>query len=575
MTAETAASMEGGFRVPLRTPDALLAPERIGCYWPTRLSFSHIMVRKAAEGRWRMRKVSQDLDDLGVGFIAYEVDTGSVPLSFYVFSGYVPPDEQEDRIIATKWDATAYLQSGHATKEELEQSRRSLPQVIRGRATPDTLMWTRANRSNRLFDHIVESLAVGRQPDVARLADVGYLLRTTGFAANGRNGTRTFEYLRETGHPLSSVYQVQMLAALMWREYSYDLVEHLAKVANPRADRLDPRIKRFVGVGNSSGIGLAPFMTRHPKLIHAWVQAKESALAEAKSAAVTPGDTLVERFRGMVSDAADYFDELPEYPYGIFTPPRTLAADLTRAAATINEYATHGTIAGAETAHPWFALGEWAEDYIGHESHEAIHTLLLDLYADVTDGYEADLAVDENYDTEPSLLVGDVADQLRDEFAWIFDIPMTAETARYFYWYASEENYEPRRGPRNDELGPVEIPLDVPGRFLALSEALESFDRNAPIARFLLEYPDYRFMTAWVASLADAPYALPRVNFLSKDFVPLNAMRFLLAMYGMLKYSPRSDSWVRGTLLQGAPTIEEYESGRGMESMFPRAPKIT
>ena len=66
----------------------------------------------------------------------------------------------------------------------------------------------------------------------------------------------------------------------------------------------------------------------------------------------------------------------------------------------------------------------------------------------------------------------------------------------------------------------------------------------------------------------------PGSTVLSQDFVPLNAMRFLLAMYGMLKYSPRSDSWVRGTLLQGAPTIEEYGTGRGMESMFPLAPRV-
>lgn len=564
----------GAFQAPLRTADELLVQKRIGAFWPTRLSFSHIMSRKASEGRWQIRRVLQNLDDEGVGRVAYEIEAGDELITFYVFSRHVPPDEQEDRIIATQWDALAFLRTGRASEEELDRTERDLPIVIRGRASLETLMWTRANRSTRLFEHIVQRLARGDQPDPATLANVGYLMRTTGFAANGRNGTRTFHYLRETGHPLSSVYQVQMLAALMWREYSFDLVEHLARVVNPRAAEMDPRLKRLVGIGNSSGVGLTPFVTRHPKLINAWILEREKALADAKSVRVAPGDHAVQRLQTMVADGARYFGEQGDYPYGLFTPPPVIASELRRTAGLLEEFSTAGTMEGDPVEYPWYRLAEWSGEQLEPESDEAINTLLLDLYPAMTDRYEEHLVVEETFDIVPEMRVGDVAGQLRQNFAWVEDISMSDAAARHFYWYISEENLEPRRGPRPEDLDDFEIPLDVVGRLQLLDEALQSYDHGAPIARFLLEHPDLRFMVGWVVSLSDAPYALPRMNLLSEDFVPLHAMRFLLSMYGMLKFSPRSDSWVRGTLLQGCPTATEYADGATTQSMFPLIPTI-
>ena len=60
--------------------------------------------------------------------------------------------------------------------------------------------------------------------------------------------------------------------------------------------RLDPAIKRDLGVGNSTGLGMAPFLIRHPKLIHRWCKARETALARVRSAALDD-KTIIEKFK--------------------------------------------------------------------------------------------------------------------------------------------------------------------------------------------------------------------------------------------------------------------------------------
>ena len=41
-------------------------------------------------------------------------------------------------------------------------------------------------------------------------------------------------------------------------------------------------IRRRLGVGNSTGLGMAPFFINHPALIHAWINARETALARVR-----------------------------------------------------------------------------------------------------------------------------------------------------------------------------------------------------------------------------------------------------------------------------------------------------
>ena len=41
---------------------------------------------------------------------------------------------------------------------------------------------------------------------------------------------------------------------------------------NPnKAVKINTNIKQHLGIGNSTGLGMAPFIIKHPKLVHKWM----------------------------------------------------------------------------------------------------------------------------------------------------------------------------------------------------------------------------------------------------------------------------------------------------------------
>ena len=43
-----------------------------------------------------------------------------------------------------------------------------------------------------------------------------------------------------------------------------------------KSGKIDGAIRRSFGVGNSTGLGMAPFLINHPRLIHNWFEAKKT-----------------------------------------------------------------------------------------------------------------------------------------------------------------------------------------------------------------------------------------------------------------------------------------------------------
>jgi hypothetical protein len=557
--------------LPARSGADLMELSQLGAVWPTKFSFAHSFLRMMSQTPFSCAIHQKSLDDEGRGHIAYVAHVAGHTLTFVAFSDPLPEDQQQDRIIATRWDAWAALFIGIPSDADIAESREQIQQVTWGRAAPHTITWSRANRSARLFEHVVASLAAGRQPDPRQLNQVGYLIRTTGFSGNGRNGMHDYAYLRQIDHPLQAPYHAQMLAAYLWREFGYDLALHLARVRNPSAADLSAESRRFIGVGNSSGIGLVPFIVRHPRLLDRWIGAREQALAEIYGERFDANDARCNIFEQQLERAIDYFAHEPSGELDEFVPCEVLHAELS--AARERFLALRDTWAALPCAtNPLVALIKDQSGLCSGETRELLHSLLLECH----DGGRVDpraLHADESLPFSPSMHVGALVQIIDTHFAWLGRFSVQGD--RPFFWYASEENMEPRRGCRGIDEGEMyALPVDVMGRLEELLSHLRAAPPGQTLGRFLFSHPDMQFMVGWASALAGSEYAVARTDLLARKLSPLRIMRFQLATYGMLKFRPRSKTWLRATLFQGAALPVELAAGSAGDGLLPRVPAV-
>ena len=296
-------------REPARPPEAPLRPAatvmrlaRLGSFHPTRLSFVRSLVRRMGRERWIFRQRCHDLDASGFGRIVYEIETPTGLLTFCGFSNALAPEERTDRVIAEKWDTAFALSAGRIDEAAIERLSQAAPRQEAARYGADELVLSRANRSVRLFDKVTAALAAGRQPDLAEVVAVGYLMRTTAVYGNGKFGLADLPRLWRDG-VFALPYEAEMLMVYMIRQFSFDLIEHIARMRDPaRAVPLSLLTRRALGIGNATGLGMAPFLVGHPMLFNNWILARERALARVRAvAAATP--EAAARFRALLDRA--------------------------------------------------------------------------------------------------------------------------------------------------------------------------------------------------------------------------------------------------------------------------------
>lgn len=564
LAAEGSRLLDFDWRKP-RPAEIVMHPERLAACFPGALSFARTLFVRFAETPWKIEKLRVEFDAEGRGELLYRLSDGVSTLHFMVISNNYSAEDKADRSYNMNWDGTAALCEGEWSPEREEFLRREIPKQRFGRLDHQTLAYTRGNRSGRIFDHVVESLAEGRQPDGSRLAAIGYIFRTTGFTANGFISMRSYLGMDE-GHLLEGPYHAQMCSAFLMREYVADLVSAMARARNPNAARLSPEMRRYLGIGNSAGLGLTPFVCNHPQMVHRWTLRREEALAAIRSMPAQTDDPAVARFRELVQRAQRYFIEDPRDGNEIFLPYEVISHQM-------------GELLRWFDAQPdrlgdiWIRVASWVEANLQFETIEAVNVILLELYPDITRSFSGDLTVDEALDFDPAATVGDLRGLIDSHYAWMTDLygDVLKESPRFWYM-STEAPYEPRVGYRG-ALPDYEFEshMDVPLRFGWLRGKLDGVADATSLASFLLANPQLRNVVTRLWTLRDSPYADLHDNTLREDYETFAATRFMLSHYGMDKLDAASRS-VRGVLLQGAPIAEDLEKQQPGVWPFPLAP---
>jgi hypothetical protein len=550
--------------VPLRSPDDVMRLAVMGSSHQTRLSFMRILLRRMVREGWRVQRTRWDIDARGVGRAVYRASGPARAYSLVAFGHDLPPDMRTDRVIATAWDATFALVDGDPSDADLDRLAANVPVQEAGRVSARELTLSRANRSVRMFDHTVDALASGHQPDPSLVGEVGYLMRTTAVYGSGKFGARDYEAIADRPE-FASPFQAEMLTVYLIREFTLDLVEHLARSRSPgTAVALSPALRRAFGIGNSTGLGLAPFLVGHPAVLAHWVAAREHAIAAVRSlqgAASEDVATFMDRLaRARASVAAWSTDDLRQ---------QARVADLARDLVRVEEQS--GLL--SRTA-PWDRLYRWADDHLSLEGREVVASLMLEPYPDIVDPCEALYRVDEgeSFRIDGGWRVHALREAIERDYAWALAIDFTdpRETARF--WYVSQEKLEPRLGERHEEDGAeLELPLGVARDVRALQEALAAWDPATPVGRVLMDAPQHRHVVRRIQIAARSPYSEIRANLLAADMLPLDLLRFKLAMFGATRFDPRSDRWLRITMFQGAPCAGELSATTADDWVYPAA----
>ncbi|MDX1606467.1 MAG: hypothetical protein R3202_09760, partial [Candidatus Competibacterales bacterium] len=472
--------------------------------------------------------------------------------------------ERSDRVIAERWDVTCALCDGELDDGAIARLRDQVPRQEVGRFDPRVLVLSRANRSVRCFRAVIEALAAGRQPERDLLLQAGYLLRTTAVYGNGKFGIADYARLR-TLPGLERPFSAQMLVVYLVREFGLDQVEHIARRRDPNhAVPLDRRRRRFIGVGNATGLGMAPFLITHPQLIDRWVHCREQARAAALAAPVTAAgrDALAGRLRRMSTALATVHIDDP-----------CQAGKNQVASAALRELADW-LVQQPPRDGLWQALAALAEQ-TDFETAECVTSLLLDLAPDTIEQLADQMAVEEDPALEPGMTLSALKTLIEDRYDWALAVDFENPAQSHLFWYRSEEKEEPRLGVRAEEPGAdremaIDIARQVQRCHRAVCAALDH-DGDQAVATFLLRRPQWRGIVRRVQTLGRCPYGEIRANILHRDTLPIHLLRCKLSFLGAFRFDPRSDRWVRITLFQGAPLRDELDDARLAEDWYPPA----
>ena len=539
--------------IELRDPNIIMKLSRLGSFHQSRLSFLRSFLSEFKD--WQYNRDLFDLDQEGYGTAVYSFKKKDRVYSLICYANKINDDERSDRVIATKWDAAFTLHDGVPLKEDIDRLRNEVPKQEVGRLSYKELTLSRANKSVRVFDHVVESLSNGNQPDLELLEKVGYLYRTTAVYGSGKFGLAD-RFRIKNREEINGPFRLEMMLVYLVRQFTFDQVNHVAKNKNPNsAVRLDPKICRNLGIGNSTGLGMAPFIVNHPTLLNNWILSREIALKKIREIKIVKTqdrdlfkDCVKSSFKNITSWNTESEYQLKKI--------KLLLKDIKKFINFLeNEF-------DFQKDYPFNEIYLWLEKETCEECIEYVVSIMMEPFGDIVQPLVAQMSSEEekyfNIPTERN--VRDLKRILENKYSDILKINFNIEESNQKFWFISKNKEEPRLANRFEENGAdLEQPLAIARDIKKLYERLLPLKNNLKINQFLIDNSDLRHVVRRAFIIEKFPYSEIQDNTIGENLVPIDMLRLKLSFFGALKFDPRSDKWLRICMFQGAPLPNELK----------------
>ena len=540
--------------IELRHPEDVMKLSRLGSFHQSKLSFLRSFIREFKN--WEFNRDIFDLDKDGYGVVVYSVRKNKRIYSLICFSQHINAEERSDRVIATKWDAAFVLHDGVPTKNDIERLKENVPKQEIGRMSNKELALSRANKSVRIFDHVVNSLSSGKQPDINLLNKVGYLYRTTAVYGSGKFGLADRFRIKDRKE-ICGPFRLEMMLVYLVRQFTFDQINHISKMKNPNEFvSLDKKIAKNLGIGNSTGLGMAPFIVNHPTLLHQWIYNREKALKEIRSIKDV-SKKEIEHFKFCLEKSKKIIDTWYTDSKYQNKKIKSLKNDLIK----FNEY--FSSLKFISKKYLWNEIFLWVDKYLDEECSEYLISMMMEPYDNIIEPLVKNMSSDEEkyFNIPSNRKLIELKKIIETKYKSILNINFNDKKSNTFFWFISKNKEEPRIANRFEEYGSnLEQPLAIARDIKKVYEKISNENLSETVADFLADNDELRHVIRRIFISEKFQYSEIQDNTISESLIPIDMLRLKLSFFGAQKFDPRSDKWLRICMYQGAPLVNEIKN---------------
>ena len=540
--------------IELRDPNIVMKLSRLGSFHQSKLSFLRSFLNEFKD--WDYSRDLFHLDSNGYGEAVYSFKKKDRVYSLICFANKISDKERSDRVIATKWDAAFTLHDGVPSKNDIERLKNEVPKQEVGRLSFKELTLSRANKSVRVFNHVVEALSNGEQPDLDLLSKVGYLYRTTAVYGSGKFGLAD-RFRIKNREEINGPFRLEMMLVYLVRQFTFDQVNHVAHHKNPKkAVKLDQKICKNLGIGNSTGLGMAPFIVNHPTLLNNWILSRETALKkirEIKNVSDKDSKLFTDCVKKSLTNITSWNTD-SEYQQNKI---KSLLNDVKK---FINHIENKFDF---KTEYAFNEIYLWIEKETCEECIEYIVSIMLEPYNHITEPLVKNMSSEEDkyFNIPTNRTVEELRTIIEKKYPNILHINFEKQENYQNFWFISKNKEEPRLADRFEENGSeLEQPLAIARDIKKLYEKLLVSKNSLTIAEFLSNSSELRHVVRRAFIVEKFPYSEIQDNTIGKNIIPIDMLRLKLSFFGALKFDPRSDKWLRICMFQGAPLPNELKN---------------